>query len=69
MITLERNRLSFRFPEVHDDAACSIEFQRTLRIPDDDEEYPLPPGLAAFRCGIWTTMRRDCPRNGCAVAA
>ncbi len=48
MITLERNRLSFRFPEVHDDAACSIEFQRTLRIPDDDEEYPLPPGLGCF---------------------
>ena len=48
MITLERNRLSFRFPEVHDDAACSIELQRTLRIPDDDEEYPLPPGLGCF---------------------
>ena len=48
MIMLERNRLSFRFPEVHDDAACSIEFQRTLRIPDDDEEYPLPPGLGCF---------------------
>ena len=48
MITLERNRLSFRFPEVHDDANCSIEFQRTLRIPDDDKDYPLPPGLGCF---------------------
>lgn len=26
----------------------SIGFQRTLRIPDDDKTYPLPPGLGAF---------------------
>jgi hypothetical protein len=48
MITLEGNRLEFRFPDVHRDAACAIEFQRTLRIPDDDKDYPLPPGLGAF---------------------
>lgn len=48
MITLESNRLSFRFPEVHDEARCSIEFQRTLRIPDDGKDYPLPPGLGEF---------------------
>ena len=38
-------KLTFRFPEVHEDAGCSIVFQRTLRIPDDEKEYPLPPGL------------------------
>ena len=32
MITLEGNQLVFRFPEVHEDAICSINFQRTLRI-------------------------------------
>lgn len=26
----------------------SIRFQRTLRIPDDDRRYPLPPGLGSF---------------------
>ncbi len=26
----------------------SITFQRTLRIPDDGKNYPLPPGLGAF---------------------
>ena len=41
-------QLSFRFPEVHDNAHCAIEFQRTLRIPDDDKDYPLPPGLGCF---------------------
>lgn len=48
MITLERDRMTFRFPEVHPGAECSIEFQRTLRIPDDDRDYPLPAGLGRF---------------------
>lgn len=29
-------------------ATMSIEFQRTLRIPDDGKTYPLPAGLGAF---------------------
>jgi hypothetical protein len=33
---------------VHADARLAIEFQRTLRIPDDDRTYPLPPGLGRF---------------------
>ena len=48
MITLEHDRLHFRFPEVHEEAHCTISFQRTLRIPDDGESYPLPPGLGGF---------------------
>jgi hypothetical protein len=48
MIALENDRLVFRFPEVHEDAACSVEFQKTLRIPDDGEDYSLPPGLGDF---------------------
>ena len=48
MVTLEHNRLVFRFPEIHEDAVLEVEFQRTLRIPDDDNSYPLPPGLGAF---------------------
>lgn len=48
MIILDEQRLEFRFPKVHDRARCSIEFQRTLRIPDDNREYPLPPGLGRF---------------------
>ncbi|HKC46235.1 MAG TPA: hypothetical protein VKB63_01440 [Gemmatimonadales bacterium] len=48
MIELRENRLNFTFPEVHEDAGLSINFQRTLRIPDDDKKYPLPPGLGPF---------------------
>ncbi len=48
MITLERDRLVFRFPEVHPDAAFALSFQRTLRIPDDGRDHHLPPGLGCF---------------------
>ena len=48
MIELSKRHLVFRFPEVHQDAVCRIEFQRTLRIPDDDNDYYLPPGLGRF---------------------
>ena len=48
MIELQDNRLIFRFPEVHEDAVLEVEFERTLRIPDDSRDYPLPPGLGAF---------------------
>ena len=48
MIELKNDALVFTFPEVHPDAALRLEFQRTLRIPDDEGVYPLPPGLGAF---------------------
>ena len=48
MIELLSNKLRFRFPKVHKQADCRIDFQRTLRIPDDNREYPLPPGLGEF---------------------
>lgn len=48
MIELKSNQLVFQFPEVHEDAMCRIEFQRTLRIPDDNREHFLPPGLGQF---------------------
>lgn len=47
-IQLGRDQLIFRFPNVHEDAELRIEFQRTLRIPDDNREYHLPPGLGEF---------------------
>lgn len=48
MVELTDNNLVFRFPEVHESAVCRVNFQRTLRIPDDNREYPLPPGLGPF---------------------
>lgn len=48
MLTLEHDRLVVRFPEIHPDATCTIEFQRTLRIPDDNRTHGLPPGLGKF---------------------
>jgi hypothetical protein len=48
MIELLKDTLIFSFPEIHEQAVLRINFQRTLRIPDDDKEYPLPPGLGNF---------------------
>jgi hypothetical protein len=48
MVELTEDGLAFSFPEVHPDATLRIAFQRTLRIPDDDRVYPLPPGIGAF---------------------
>ena len=45
---LRNDQIIFRFPEVHEDAELAIGFQRTLRIPDDNREHYLPPGLGRF---------------------
>lgn len=48
MIELRDNKLLFSFPDVHPHCKLEVEFQRTLRIPDDGRDYPLPPGLGRF---------------------
>ncbi len=48
MIELKNDGLQFSFPEVHKEARLDIDFQRTLRIPDDGSNHPLPPGLGSF---------------------
>lgn len=48
MPTLEDDRLVFRFPQIEANASFSIDFQRTLRIPDTNRTYSLPPGLGSF---------------------
>lgn len=44
----DQGTLAFSFPEVHPEAELRISFARTLRVPDDDKSYPLPPGLGTF---------------------
>ena len=48
MIELKDNQLIISFPEVHPLAKASIDFQRTLRVPDDCSDYRLPPGMGSF---------------------
>ncbi len=48
MIESKDDGLAFSFADVHPSAHLHISFQRTLRIPDDDMTYPLPPGLGEF---------------------
>lgn len=48
MIELKNKKLVFTFPEIHPRAKLTISFKKTLRIPDDGNTYPLPPGLGNF---------------------
>ena len=48
MIELINQGLVFNFPKVHKNATCTISFQRTLRIPDDNQAHYLPPSLGNF---------------------
>ena len=48
MIYIENDELIIQFPELHPNAGVTIDFQRTLRLPDDGKTYPLPPGLGSF---------------------
>jgi len=48
MIELTHDSLEFTFPDIHPGAKLTVSFKRTLRIPDDGNTYPLPPGLGNF---------------------
>ena len=69
MIELKRDRLHFSFPEVHKQAKLTVELQRTLRIPDDDRTYPLPPGLGNFPLCHVDDHASNVRRAGAVVAA
>lgn len=47
-VRVERNAILVVDPEHRAVPPTRIHFQRTLRIPDDGREWPLPPGLGHF---------------------
>lgn len=47
-LSVDHDTLYFEFPGVHDDAELRVTFHRTVRVPDDGNEYPLPPSLGTF---------------------
>lgn len=63
MISLEHNELVISFPEVHKLARVGLNFQRTLRIPDNDQVYPLPPGLGSFPVVHVDDYKNNIPAN------
>jgi hypothetical protein len=48
MISIENDALKVAFPDIDESQSLHISFQRTLRIPNDGQIYPLPPGLGNF---------------------
>ena len=63
MIELQDDALTFSFPDVHPEARLSIDLQRTLRIPDDGNDYPLPPGLGRFPIRLVDDFSKEVPRT------
>lgn len=45
MITLDNDKLTFRFPDIHFSCRASLRLVRSLRVPDDGKIYYLPEGL------------------------
>ena len=48
MLELHNDALRFTFPSLGANLGIGISLQRTLRIPDDGTDYPLPPGFGKF---------------------
>jgi len=62
MVELINDTLVFQ-SDVHANAKCIIELQRTLRIPDDGKTYPLPPGLGRFPIQHLDAHKERVPSN------
>ena len=48
MVYIDDDALVIKFPDLHPNAGVRIDLQRTLRLPDDGKDHPLPPGLGSF---------------------
>jgi hypothetical protein len=48
MITLSADKLEIKESSLPDGALLSVSFKRTLRVPEDGAEYPLPPAVGTF---------------------
>src|SRR5262245_56643733 len=60
---IDADRLVARFPNVHADAETELHFQRTLRVPDDGQHYPLPTGLGLFPLRHLEDFETGLPRS------
>jgi hypothetical protein len=63
VVELINDSLAFRFPQVHEEAGFSLDFQRTLRIPDDGREHYLPPGLGRFPLELVDDHSQETPES------
>ena len=73
-VTIEHDTVSISDPLLPKVPATTIVLQRTLRIPDDGREWPLPPGLGNFPLRTVESLGDKAPigmrqRGGIVVAA
>ncbi len=63
MIELSNDRLTLRFSETHPDARLSLEFQRTLRIPEAGAPMPNLPSLGRYPVYAMADFRHRVPEH------
>lgn len=60
---IKGDKLVFNFPEIGADCALEVGFVRTLRLPDDNKEYGLPPGLGSFELAHVDDHKKSLPAS------
>jgi hypothetical protein len=55
-VRIDGSAITVSDPEHPSVPETAISFQRTLRIPDDTREWPLPPGLGEFPLRTVTSL-------------
>lgn len=63
MLELKNDKLVFSFENVHKNAVLTMDFQRTLRIPDDGVNHSLPPSLGAFPLRLIDNYKEKLPKS------
>jgi len=62
-VTVVRDAILVSDPELGSVPPTSIAFERTLRIPDDGHDWPLPPGLGHFPLRTVTSLGDRAPEE------
>lgn len=62
-IEIKHDNLVFNFAELGQNETFNINFHRTLRIPDDNKKYSLPPSLGSFPIEHVEDYKNNLPEN------
>lgn len=62
-IEIKNGQLMFNFAEIGSNENFGVTFQRTLRIPDDNKKYSLPPSLGHFPIEHVEDYAKNLPEN------
>lgn len=62
-IEIKNDKLNFTYSELGQQEVLELSFNRTLRIPDDNKKYPLPPGIGSFPLSHVQDYQNNVPQD------